>query len=64
MNHPQGRQKRRLTHAAFSVGFPCVAQRTDTHVCADEVLTSHATTGTVIYAVLTLVLVWNTETTC
>ena len=53
-----------LTDAALSVGFPHVSRGTDAHERSDEVLASHAVAGAVVQAVFTLVLVWNTGTTC
>ena len=49
-----------LTNAALSVGFARVSRGTDAHKCSDEVLAGHAVAGTVVQAVFTLVLVWNT----
>ena len=47
-----------LTHATVSTGLACVSRGTDAHVCTNEVLAGHAPTGTVIYTIFTLILVW------
>ena len=53
-----------LTNAALSVGFARVSRGADAHERSDEVLAGHAVAGAVVQAVFTLVLVWNTGTTC
>lgn len=50
-----------LTHAALSAGLARVSRGTDAHVCANEVLAGHASAGTVIYTVFTLILIWKTN---
>lgn len=50
-----------LTHATFSAGLACVSRGTDAHVCTNQVLTGHASDGTVIYTIFTLVLVWKSK---
>lgn len=52
-----------LTHAAISTGLACVSRGTDAHVCANQVLAGHASAGTVIYTVFTLILVWGAKGT-
>lgn len=50
-----------LTHATLSAGLACVSRGTDAHVCTNQVLTGHASVGTVIYAIFTLILVWKSK---
>lgn len=51
----------RLTHAAVSAGLASVSRGTDAHVRANEVLTGHASAGTIIKTVFTFILVWKTD---
>lgn len=51
-----------LTHATVSAGLPCVTRGTDAHIGADQVFAGHASAGAVIYTVLTLILIWKTDT--
>lgn len=51
-----------ITHAALSIGQPCVSRCTDTHICTNQVLAGHASAITVIYTICTLILVWKTNT--
>lgn len=45
-------------HATVSAGLACVSRGTDAHVCTNQVLAGHASAGTVIYAIFTLILVF------
>lgn len=50
-----------LTHATASARLACVSRGADAHVCTNQVLAGHASTGTVIYTIFTLILVWRTN---
>lgn len=50
-----------LTHTTLSTGLPCISGGTDAHVCTDQVLAGHASAGTVVYTIFTLILIWNTN---
>lgn len=50
-----------LTHTTVSAGLPSVSRGTDAHVCTNQVLAGHASAGTVIYTIFTLILVWKTN---
>lgn len=54
---PTGGQYDILTNATISAGLPYVSRGTDAHVCTNQVLAGHASAGTVIYTVLTLILI-------